>query len=292
MLKISEHAEEAALLLCPFCGMAADVEESEDMFGGVRKSAGCMTEGCQGYQSNITFTTRREAIAAWNTRAIDAATAEKDAHLDLMVDEFTRISNIANAITGHESKREIEANASEIVALCQRAKETTKQRVPVIVQRDEAIASGYEKDKRIAELEAELCHTEIQHGTCTICGFVAWNETKTERNIQECYVCQLRQRIEAMQLAVSKLTEVHEEADSEMAAKDQRIAELEEKRIADREQADVIIAGQNKRIAELEAKCDNLQTDIEGLCHMRAQENEVLKQCKARIEDLERLEPL
>jgi hypothetical protein len=56
--------------------------------------------------------------------AIDAATAEKDAHLDLMVDEFTRISNIANAITGHESKREIEANASEIVALCQRAKET------------------------------------------------------------------------------------------------------------------------------------------------------------------------
>jgi hypothetical protein len=39
------------------------------MMGSVRKSAGCNTEGCQGYQSTVTFATHREAAAAWNTRS-------------------------------------------------------------------------------------------------------------------------------------------------------------------------------------------------------------------------------
>lgn len=34
-----------------------------------RKSAGCKTEGCMGYQSCVTFATVREAAKAWNTRA-------------------------------------------------------------------------------------------------------------------------------------------------------------------------------------------------------------------------------
>jgi len=56
------------LLPCPFCGGPASIEES-DLLGDIRKSAGCGTEDCQGYQSTLTFATRREAIAAWNRRA-------------------------------------------------------------------------------------------------------------------------------------------------------------------------------------------------------------------------------
>jgi len=55
------------LLPCPFCGGAATIEESA-LLGDIRKSAGCGTEHCQGYQSTLTFSTHREAIAAWNTR--------------------------------------------------------------------------------------------------------------------------------------------------------------------------------------------------------------------------------
>ena len=55
------------LLPCPFCGGPATIEETT-LLGDVRKSAGCGTEYCQGYQSTLTFATHREAIAAWNTR--------------------------------------------------------------------------------------------------------------------------------------------------------------------------------------------------------------------------------
>ena len=55
------------LLPCPFCGGVATIEES-DLLGDIRKSAGCGTEHCQGYQSTLTFSTHREVIAAWNTR--------------------------------------------------------------------------------------------------------------------------------------------------------------------------------------------------------------------------------
>jgi len=59
---------EETLLPCPFCGSNdVQIEESE-LLGDVRKSAGCNTEHCQGYQSMLTFATRREAIKAWNTR--------------------------------------------------------------------------------------------------------------------------------------------------------------------------------------------------------------------------------
>ena len=64
---------------CPFCGADADIEEIDAVLG-VRKSAGCNTETCQGYQSSATFATRREAAEAWNTRA---AESEKEC-LDLM----------------------------------------------------------------------------------------------------------------------------------------------------------------------------------------------------------------
>ncbi len=56
------------LLPCPFCGGAATIEET-DLLGDIRKSAGCGTEHCQGYQSTLTFATRREAVVAWNTRS-------------------------------------------------------------------------------------------------------------------------------------------------------------------------------------------------------------------------------
>jgi len=61
-------SDEEQLLPCPFCGAAASIEETR-LLGDVRKSAGCGTEFCQGYQSTLTFATRREAIAAWNRRA-------------------------------------------------------------------------------------------------------------------------------------------------------------------------------------------------------------------------------
>jgi len=57
------------LLPCPFCGGKATIEETS-LLGDVRKSAGCGTEHCQGYQSTLTFSTHREAAAAWNTRAL------------------------------------------------------------------------------------------------------------------------------------------------------------------------------------------------------------------------------
>jgi glycerol kinase len=55
---------------CPFCGKPGQVEEiTTAIMDCVRKSVGCVTEECQGYQSNATFATRREAIKAWNKRA-------------------------------------------------------------------------------------------------------------------------------------------------------------------------------------------------------------------------------
>lgn len=53
---------------CPFCGKPAGIEEIEGALA-VRKSAGCYTEGCQGYQSMLTFATFKEAAEAWNRRA-------------------------------------------------------------------------------------------------------------------------------------------------------------------------------------------------------------------------------
>lgn len=53
---------------CPFCGASASIEEVKSAVDAVRKSAGCSTEGCQGYQSEVTFATHREAAEAWNTR--------------------------------------------------------------------------------------------------------------------------------------------------------------------------------------------------------------------------------
>ena len=59
-----------SLLPCPFCGGEAVIEEVNygEEIGGCRKSAGCNTEGCQGYQSLVTFSTYREAAEAWNKR--------------------------------------------------------------------------------------------------------------------------------------------------------------------------------------------------------------------------------
>lgn len=64
-------SDEPTLLPCPFCGGEAAIEEI-DGFSGVRKSAGCNTEGCFGFQSMTTFETRAEAVKAWNRRATTA----------------------------------------------------------------------------------------------------------------------------------------------------------------------------------------------------------------------------
>ena len=56
------------LKACPFCGGDAMTEEV-DAIGAIRKSIGCHTEGCHGYQSTQTYSTYREAAKAWNVRA-------------------------------------------------------------------------------------------------------------------------------------------------------------------------------------------------------------------------------
>lgn len=58
------------LKACPFCGGEAMTEEV-DANGAIRKSIGCHTEGCHGYQSTQTYSTYREAAKAWNVRAGD-----------------------------------------------------------------------------------------------------------------------------------------------------------------------------------------------------------------------------
>jgi hypothetical protein len=55
---------------CPWCGGEACVEEVDGAIPGhIRKSVGCSTENCFGYQSFVSFETIAEAIAAWNSRA-------------------------------------------------------------------------------------------------------------------------------------------------------------------------------------------------------------------------------
>lgn len=56
------------ILPCPFCGSDGVIEKVEAVLG-VRKSVGCNTEECMGYQSNVTFSTEREAVKAWNKRS-------------------------------------------------------------------------------------------------------------------------------------------------------------------------------------------------------------------------------
>lgn len=65
-------SEEIKLLECPFCGGPAELEEVD----GGGWSVGCQEKPlsvhfCMGYQSLTSFATKREAIAAWNTRAHD-----------------------------------------------------------------------------------------------------------------------------------------------------------------------------------------------------------------------------
>lgn len=67
-VKPRKNMSEAKLLACPFCGTDAVTEEIEQL-GAIRKSVGCKTEGCQGYQSTQTYSTYREAAEAWNKRA-------------------------------------------------------------------------------------------------------------------------------------------------------------------------------------------------------------------------------
>lgn len=62
------------ILPCPFCGGPASIEEVDNN-GRWKFSVGCSTDGngasdfCMGYQSLTTFSTRHEAVEAWNKRA-------------------------------------------------------------------------------------------------------------------------------------------------------------------------------------------------------------------------------
>lgn len=50
-------------------------EIDRSVYDGVRFSVGCTTEDeatCMGYQSLTTFARRSDAVAAWNTRAVNA----------------------------------------------------------------------------------------------------------------------------------------------------------------------------------------------------------------------------
>lgn len=59
---------EPKLKRCPWCGTKATVEEVQKAMG-IRKTVGCATQYCYGYQSFAAFDTRREAIIAWNRRS-------------------------------------------------------------------------------------------------------------------------------------------------------------------------------------------------------------------------------
>jgi hypothetical protein len=61
---------------CPFCGKSAAIEEIDGGYLGVRKSVGCSTETCQGYQATVTFSTHKEAAEAWNKRSDNHARAQ------------------------------------------------------------------------------------------------------------------------------------------------------------------------------------------------------------------------
>lgn len=58
------------------------------------------------------------------------------AHCDLMLDELKRIECLTNN--------------REIIGICRRAREITHQRVPVIVQRDQAVAEAADLRAQIA----------------------------------------------------------------------------------------------------------------------------------------------
>jgi Lar family restriction alleviation protein len=71
------NKSDVALKPCPFCGASASVEEVDTGLGhgGVSFSVGCDSKNeaaCMGYQSYTIFSTRKEAIAAWNRRAREA----------------------------------------------------------------------------------------------------------------------------------------------------------------------------------------------------------------------------
>jgi len=81
--------------------------------------------------------------------------AELVGHLDLMVDEFMRIK----ALTWSNC---------EIVGLCDRAITNTKQHVPVIEQRDAALAEVDRLTAEVATLQSMVLHPG--DGSCERCG--------------------------------------------------------------------------------------------------------------------------
>lgn len=68
--------------------------------------------------------------------------AIKDEHLDLMVDEFKRIKSLCSSCDMPRSL------ALEISGLCDRAITNTRQRVPLIVQRDDWERKFWELDQQ------------------------------------------------------------------------------------------------------------------------------------------------
>ena len=68
-------------------------------------------------------------------------------HLDLMVDEFMRIKGLHHEVTPHNL---------EVVGLCDRAVTNTKQRIPIIEQRDKAERSLIRVKNAIRELSERI----------------------------------------------------------------------------------------------------------------------------------------
>lgn len=83
-------------------------------------------------------------------------------HLDLMIDEFERIKGLLKAYSVIPDSSVRRGMSDEIFQLCDRAITNTKQRVPVIVQRnklqselDQALRVIVVMRERIAELSGE-----------------------------------------------------------------------------------------------------------------------------------------
>lgn len=94
---------------CPFCPDGGTPQAHTDAEYVTCKTCGCVVE-----------------YAVWQTRA--APSVEGEDWCDLMVDEFRRIKAL---FYGEETTR-----AREVIQLCERAITNTKQRVPLIDQRD------------------------------------------------------------------------------------------------------------------------------------------------------------
>lgn len=101
------------------------------------------------------------------------ASALRD-HLDLMVDEFRRIKSELRDLADGIRVENAPSIVSVVYQLCDRAVEASRQRVPLIVQRDRLASSVNERVQRIAELERERDELREHELAVALCVGIAY----------------------------------------------------------------------------------------------------------------------